>query len=225
MPLERVLEPEVMDTAEEAVDYDSMDHSEVNRRFVEDILSFAKDQNRELGKILDLGTGTALIPIELCKNDLKCNVVAIDLAEHMLELGRENVENTNLKDRIKLQKVDAKGLPFADDEFDCVMTNSIIHHIPKPESCIEELVRVVAGSGVIFVRDLMRPGNDAEVRHLVQTYAGDENAHSQKMFDDSLRAALSLDEIQGMVAQHGFPKESVVATSDRHWTWAAINRN
>ena len=36
--LQGVLEPEVMDTAEEARDYDSMDHSEVNRRFVADFL-------------------------------------------------------------------------------------------------------------------------------------------------------------------------------------------
>ena len=32
--LPRVLEPEVMDTAEEARDYDAMDHSQVNRVFV-----------------------------------------------------------------------------------------------------------------------------------------------------------------------------------------------
>jgi hypothetical protein len=36
--LQRVLEPEVMDTAEEAIDYDRMDHREVNRRFVDDFL-------------------------------------------------------------------------------------------------------------------------------------------------------------------------------------------
>ena len=36
--LPRTLEPEVMDTAEEAVDYDAMDHGEVNRRFVGDFL-------------------------------------------------------------------------------------------------------------------------------------------------------------------------------------------
>lgn len=35
--LPRVLEPEVMDTVEEAVDYDAMDHGEVNRVFVEDL--------------------------------------------------------------------------------------------------------------------------------------------------------------------------------------------
>ena len=39
MPLSRILEPEIMDSPEEAADYDSMDHAEVNRRFVDDLLA------------------------------------------------------------------------------------------------------------------------------------------------------------------------------------------
>jgi hypothetical protein len=37
--LSRVLEPEAMDTPAEARAYDAMDHSEVNRRFVDDVLA------------------------------------------------------------------------------------------------------------------------------------------------------------------------------------------
>ena len=36
--LDRELEPEVMDDENEAADYDQMDHSEVNRIFVRDLL-------------------------------------------------------------------------------------------------------------------------------------------------------------------------------------------
>ena len=41
MPLERVLEPEVMDTLDEAVDYDAMDHRAVNEAFCADLLAAA----------------------------------------------------------------------------------------------------------------------------------------------------------------------------------------
>jgi hypothetical protein len=61
--LSRILEPEVMDTTEEARDYDSMDHSAVNRLFVEDFFRvFPRFQN----PVLDVGTGTAQIPIQFC---------------------------------------------------------------------------------------------------------------------------------------------------------------
>ena len=65
MTFQRVLEGEVMDTAEEASDYNAMDHAAVNRIFVDDLLRCPDEQLT--GDILDLGTGTALIPIELCR--------------------------------------------------------------------------------------------------------------------------------------------------------------
>ena len=63
--------------------------------------------------------------------------------------------------------------------------------------------------------------DDRTVVELVEAYAGDEDPHAQQMFEDSLRAALSMDEISDIVSTLGFPTSTVQATSDRHWTWAA----
>jgi len=71
------------------------------------------------------------------------------------------------------------------------------------------------------LRDLLRPADDAAVRRLVTTYAGDANDHQRQMFEDSLRAALTLDEIRGLVAKVGFDPQGVRQTTDRHWTWCA----
>ncbi len=225
MQLERVLETEVMDTQVEAHDYDNMDHSQVNGQFVADLLEFARSKQLALGNILDLGTGTARIPIQLCQTEPKCHVTAIDMAIHMLELAAANVDSNGLTKRIRLEQVDAKAMPYDDGLFDCSISNSIVHHIPEPDLCLAELIRVTKPGGIIFVRDLLRPRNEAMVNQLVQLYAGAENAHSRQMFDDSLRAALSIDEIREIVAGFGFEKESVSATSDRHWTWAVVRLN
>ena len=42
---------------------------------------------------------------------------------------------------------------------------------------------------------------------------------ARRMFEDSLRAALSLDEIRSFVQELGFDEQAVQATSDGHWTW------
>lgn len=222
MNLKRVPEPEVMDTPEEARDYNQMDHADVNRVFVDHLLELAKDNDHELGDVLDLGTGTALIPIELCRRNPDCRVMAIDMAVNMLELARYNIEAESMIQRITLAQVDAKQMPYSDGMFATVISNSIIHHIPDPEDCLRELVRVTAKGGLIFVRDLLRPEDDKKVEQLVQQYTGTENEHSQQMFEDSLRAALSLAEIQELVEKFGFDCQSVQQTTDRHWTWAAV---
>src|SRR5262249_21994398 len=120
--LPRVLEPEVMDSPEEARDYDAMDHAAVNRLFVED---FQKvwDGGQPL---LDVGRGTAQIPIELCRRSFGVRITAIDLAEHMLEVGAANVRRACLEDCIVLEKVDAKRMPFRDGHFAGLISNSII---------------------------------------------------------------------------------------------------
>ncbi len=215
--LPRILEPEVMDTPEEARDYDAMDHAAVNRAFAADFLAVWDGTN----PILDLGTGTAQIPIELCRQSAAAQVVAIDLAEHMLTVARENVRGAALDGRIRLQRVDAKGLPFADGTFGAVVSNSIVHHIPQPAAVFAEMVRVTASGGVLFIRDLLRPSDAGTLDRLVDTYAGQANAHQRKMFAESLHAALTVDEVRALVTGLGFDAATVRPTTDRHWTWAA----
>ena len=225
MPLERILEPEVMDSQEEAADYDSMDHREVNRCFVEDLIAAMKapsapnPEPRAPLDVLDLGTGTALIPIELCQKFPDCHVMAADAAVSMLDLARYNLEVSNLTHRIELAHVDAKLLPFAEAMFDVVMSNSIVHHIPEPIHVLREAVRVTKPGSLLFIRDLLRPGSLDELNHLVATYTPGANDHQQRMFAESLHAALSLPEIRSLISSLGFDPTSIAQTSDRHWTW------
>lgn len=217
MPIPRVLEPEIMDSWDEAREYDSMDHSEVNRRFVQDLLAAGPCT----GDILDLGTGTALIPIELCRHTHDSRVMAADAAVSMLDLARYNVEVSGMQRRVHLTQLDAKRLPQPDGTFDLVMSNSIIHHLPEPQICLAEAVRVTRLTGRLFFRDLMRPDTLETLEKLVETYAGSATPRQRTLFTESLHAALTLEEIRGLVAALGFPRDSVQATSDRHWTWAA----
>jgi ubiquinone/menaquinone biosynthesis C-methylase UbiE len=225
--LSRVLEPEVMDTAQEAADYDAMDNRAPNEAFATDCLQFATFDHA-----LDVGTGTALIPIAMCTRAKNLAMVGVDLAEHMLEIAKTNVERAGLAARITLKKIDAKRLPFGDGEIEAVVSNSIVHHIPEPAHALGEMVRVAAR--VVFVRDLVRPETDADVKRLVALHGGtpasrepgalEMHARQLALLDASLRAALTLEEVRAMVAPFGVPASSVQQTSDRHWTLAHVKR-
>jgi ubiquinone/menaquinone biosynthesis C-methylase UbiE len=171
--------------------------------------------------VLDLGAGTARIPIELCQRLADARVLAVDAAIQMLEVARYNVEIASLVQRVQLVHADAKRLPFADGMFPVVVSNSILHHIPEPRIVLREAVRVTAPGGLLFFRDLLRPDSLDRLRELVDQYAGAEEENARRMFADSLHAALSLAEIREMVVALGFAPETVQATSDRHWTWSA----
>ena len=238
--LQRVLEPEVMDTVDEAIAYDKMDHSEVNRRFAEDFLATGYaaesdaaaahgvnegDVDALAGIAIDLGTGTALIPIEICRQSPTARILAVDLSISMLDLAKINVEVAGFPHRIQLDHIDAKGISYEDGQFAAVISNSIVHHIPQPAAVFAEAARLAATGGQLFFRDLARPASVEAVEQLVTTYAGNEPEPSQRMFRESLYAALTVDEVRDIIQPLGFPADSVNMTSDRHWTWSATKQH
>jgi ubiquinone/menaquinone biosynthesis C-methylase UbiE len=215
----RVLEPEAMETAEDVRQYDAMDHSEVNARFVADFL--AAHGPCQGGEILDVGTGTARIPIALVRADPQSRVLALDLADAMLEQAAINIAAAGLPHRIRCHHGDAKALlnVFGEGSFEGVISNTIVHHIPDPGPALETMARLVARGGTLMVRDLARPDSHAEIFRLAETYAASETPEARALFEASLNAALTLEEIRALVKHLGLAEHEVSMTSDRHWTW------
>ncbi len=215
----RVLEPEAMETPEEVRQYDAMDHSAVNARFAEDFLAVHGPCRG--GEVLDVGTGTARIPIALAHADNQARVLALDLSDAMLKQAEKNIAAAGLSHRIRIHHGDAKSLVdlFGDGSFEAIISNTIIHHIPHPEPVLADMARLVAHRGTLFVRDLARPGSAREILQLGEMYASSESPSARALFEASLGAALTLPEIRAIVVSLGHDPNTVAMTSDRHWTW------
>lgn len=211
--MQRVLEPEVMDTWKEAVEYDAMDFTEVNSAFAQRTIELGPPT----GLLLDAGTGTARIPILVCQQQPQWQVIGIDLSKNMLLVGSENVARSGLQQQIVLESVDAKQLPYADRQFDMVISNSLAHHLPDPRSFWLELQRVLKPNGAILIRDLIRPPDQSTINTLVESMAP-YNLHQKKLFRDSLQAALTLDEVNELIQPSSRTGVRVYQSSERHWT-------
>lgn len=218
-----------MNDPAEAREYDQMEHAAVNAAFVEDLLASdvlarsSVDPSADDIVVLDVGTGTGLIPIELCRRFRLCRIVASDAASSMLEVAKLNIAINQFEHRIQLHHGDAKQLEFSDDLFDGVMSNSWLHHLPEPTLGLAQMWRVCKSGGWLFCRDLLRPDSDSEVERLVDMHAANETPSSQQLFRQSLHAALTLDEVRQMVQSLGIPPEAAQVTSDRHWTLCTLN--
>ena len=214
--IERILEPEVMDDKLEAEEYDRMDFTDVNTDFAI-LASKLGDSNSQI-KVLDIGTGTARIPIILSELRPQWQILGVDLASSMLDLGHKNIAQARKSKRISLQLIDGKKMPYEDNSFDLVMTNSLVHHIPNPLDLLLEIDRIVKYDGSILIRDLLRPNSIDEIETIVQEANLDYSPRQQQLFYDSLHAALTLEEIQKCVHQVGWYNAQVHQSSSRHWT-------
>ncbi len=214
--IERILEPEVMDNELEAQEYDQMDFTEVNRDFALFASKLAKEEDKL--KVLDIGTGTAQIPIILADLRPKWHITAIDLARSMLTIAEKSIREKNKSSQITLQLIDGKKMPYPDNSFDLVISNSLIHHIPEPLRLLKEINRVIRPSGVVLLRDLFRPESENDIEKIVKEANLDYSPKQRQLFKDSLYAALTIDEIKDLASEMEWYSAQVFQSSSRHWT-------
>jgi ubiquinone/menaquinone biosynthesis C-methylase UbiE len=212
----RILEPEVMDTARDAEEYDAMDFVEANTRFAVDALALV--EGRPDVEVLDIGTGTAQIPILMLDRRPGLRILGVDLAAEMLRVATHNIARAGYAEQCRVQRLDAKALRLADRRYDLVMCNSTVHHIPDPSAIFREMARLVKPDGAVIVRDLVRPATMDDAWAIVKRVAAGEHMRQQQLFFDSLCAALTLDEVEDLVRRSGLARMRVEKVSDRHWT-------
>lgn len=109
-------------------------------------------------------------------------------------------------------------MSYLTHEFDLVISNSLVHHLPNPLPFFQEIKRVLKPSGKVLIRDLLRPQTLSQLEQIIQQANLDYNPHQEKLFRDSLHAAFTIDEITQFVTQAGFVNFKIYQSSPRHWT-------
>lgn len=96
-------------------------------------------------RVLDVaaGSGNAAIPAALAG----ANVVACDLTPEMFDAGQRNAAQRGAE--IEWRQGDAEALPFADGEFDIVLSCVGVMFAPHHQTSADELVRVCRPGGTI----------------------------------------------------------------------------
>jgi ubiquinone/menaquinone biosynthesis C-methylase UbiE len=205
-----------MDTARDAEEYDAMNFSEADTRFAVDALALIAD--RPDAQILDIGTGTAKIPIMMLDRRSDLRILAVDLAEEMLRVAARNLTRAGYDGACKLGRLDAKALRLPTARYDLVMCNSTAHHIPEPLELFTEIARTVKPDGAVLVRDLVRPPTMTDAWAIVKRIAAGDGMRQQQLFFDSLCAALTLSDVEELVTRAGLTGLRVFQVSDRHWS-------
>lgn len=95
--------------------------------------------------VLDVaaGSGNAAIPAAM----MGAKVVASDLTPELFEAGRREAANRGVS--LDWQEADAEALPFADAEFDVVMSCLGVMFAPHHQQAADELLRVCKPGGTI----------------------------------------------------------------------------
>lgn len=145
--------------------------------------------------VLDVGTGTAKIPIRFVHQLSPANLVALDISHAMLKKARDNIRAKRLTRRIYLVCADAERLPFRNGTFDLVCSHSTLSHFAGPLHPLEEIVRVTKKGCRFLIRDLRRPSANL-LDWYVRIFGIGLDGNRKKLFRESLLSGLTNRELK-----------------------------
>lgn len=109
------------------------------------------------GIVLDLGTGTGRVAIELARRCPEVTILGIDRSPDKIGNAIGVVEEQGLQGRLHFQVADPRRIRFKTEYFDGVLCNGLLHQINDPVSLLNGIARIVKRDGAVLVRDLRRP--------------------------------------------------------------------
>jgi phosphatidylethanolamine/phosphatidyl-N-methylethanolamine N-methyltransferase len=98
-------------------------------------------------RVLEVGVGTGLC-LPLYPAD--CDITAIDVSAPMLEKAAVRVKELGLTN-VKLMKMDAGEMEFADSSFDIVIAAYVVTAVPDYRKLMKEMIRVSRPGGRLIL--------------------------------------------------------------------------
>ncbi len=102
--------------------------------------------------VLDVGCGAGVTPCFIARG-YGCKVVGVDILEGMIERCKERAKREGLSHQVEFRVADAQDLPFEDNLFDAVITESVTVFPEDKQKAVNEYVRVTKPGGYVGLNE------------------------------------------------------------------------
>ncbi|MGH8289950.1 MAG: class I SAM-dependent methyltransferase [Steroidobacteraceae bacterium] len=110
--------------------------------------TLARLSSSPTARILDVGCGTGVLLQRLAQSQPQATLIGIDPVPEMLTVARRRVPLS-----IALHEGWVEELPFADSDFDLVVSCSMLHYVRQPVVALREMGRVLRPGGELVITD------------------------------------------------------------------------
>jgi ubiquinone/menaquinone biosynthesis C-methylase UbiE len=142
--------------------------------------------------VLEIGTGTGIIPFSICSK--VSSIVATDISPEMVRVAKQKLLKAKIKN-IDFQIQDSYNLTLPDKSFDIVIASNLLHLLYDPEKPINEVKRVMKDNG-IFIAPTLCAGENTKskiIASIIGTLSGFKVVNKW-----------SINEFKNMLTDNGF---------------------
>lgn len=102
--------------------------------------------------VLDVGCGVGVTPCYLAKK-VGCRVVGVDILPAMIERSTERAQKEGVMERVEFKVADVQALPFEDERFDAVISESVTAFPADKQKAVNEYARVTRSGGYVGLNE------------------------------------------------------------------------
>lgn len=169
-------------------------------------------------RVLDVGTGTGLVALEIARQVPGARVVGADFTDAMLRAGRPRLAQEEAGQRVALVGGDGLHLPFPDATFDAVVSAFVVRNLADVRAGLREQARVLRPGGRLAVLEIT-PGPRGWMGWLFRLYfrglvplvgklvAGDATAYTY--LPESAAAFLEPEQLAELAREAGITRPQV----------------
>ena len=131
-------------------------HRRMVERFGHEYAGKLSSRGFKNGRILDVGCGSGGTDMVIAHDFPDCEIVGIDLSEPLVCIANQAAQAVNLEKRMTFLMGDVHQIPFDDASFQVVLNINMVHLVEDPIQMLNEMERVLAPDGLLFIADLRR---------------------------------------------------------------------
>ena len=169
--------------------------------YTELVETLLKPKNIE-GRILDLGCGFGILGMRICSNDEFSTVIGLEPSPTMVRTAEVITSRRGYNSRITFKVWQEDKFPFADGEFDAVVSFLSLHRWNNPEKVFAEIERVRKKNGLLYIRDYRRDQPTIPFQLFVQQVRFEMGKEIAIILKKASRAAYTVSEIQQIISDN-----------------------
>lgn len=194
--------------------YDRLNHTlslGIDKRWRRKAIKWLKPFHPQ--RIMDVATGTGDFAIQAYQDLLPRQLIATDISEGMMNVGREKVRKRGLEDKIIFAKENCTSLTFAAGSFDAITVAFGIRNFDDLDKGLLEIYRVLDDKGKLVILELSTPEN-FPMKQLYAIYSKvviptlgrlfSKDNHAYHYLPQSIKAFPQGEVMTGIIRQAGF---------------------